>query len=344
MIDTSAILARVDLVALVEKYTRLKKAGKEWMGLCPFHEERSPSFTVAPDKGFVHCFGCGAHHNAIGVVMELDGKTFLEACEALGGDRLDVRERKPIVRALRSEVPGAQWIPTIPPEDAPQIMAGEKIALWNPKRDRLWYLTPTRADIYRDLAGRRIGYVLRVEFDDGKKVTPQVTWCIGPDGKAQWCTRPFLSPKPLCGLDELAAKPQAPVLIVEGEKCRAAGAGALPMYAVLCWPGGSKAVPNVDWSPLAGCDVVLWPDADAAGWSAMLGEEHSDGRVVEGVAQHAVRAHCASARVIDTRGMPKGWDIADALNDGWTPRQLAAWAASRVIEVDVRFESNRKAA
>ncbi len=135
------------------------------------------------------------------------------------------------------------------------------------------------------------------------------------------------------------------MLVVEGEKCALAGAGALPPYAVIAWPGGSKGIKRVDWSPLLGRDVVLWPDADDAGRQAMLGYEDYSGRLHEGVAQLAWRAGARSLRLVDPDGQPKGWDIADALQlDGWTPRQLAAWAASRVVDLEVEFDPQRRAA
>src|SRR5262245_60784655 len=82
-IDTESVLRNVELHALVSGYVRLRRAGTEYQGLCPFHQEKSPSFTVNVQKQFVHCFGCGAHHDAIGFVMAMTGKTFLEACAQL---------------------------------------------------------------------------------------------------------------------------------------------------------------------------------------------------------------------------------------------------------------------
>jgi hypothetical protein len=62
----SELLARVDVVEVVGKYVQLKKGGANYMGLCPFHGEKSPSFSVSPTKQFYHCFGCGKNGNAIG--------------------------------------------------------------------------------------------------------------------------------------------------------------------------------------------------------------------------------------------------------------------------------------
>jgi len=369
VIDRASILAQADIVALVERYcgVTLKKHGKEYRALCPFHSESSPSFYVNTEKVFAHCFGCGAHYDAISLVMHFTECSFLQACEVITGRRLAPDVRNPIKRAERvsrdRDMP--LWVPILPPDDAPVIVPGVEFALWNPNRNREWRCTPTRADAYRDARGALLGYVLRVEFDDGKKVTPQVTWCVGPDGSQRWCSQPFPRPRPMCGLDDMALERIAisgpdgrrfvlarrgdiveldrgeemasvglrPVLIVEGEKCRAAGAGALPTYAVASWPGGSQGIGYVDWSPLCDRDVILWPDADEAGQGAMLGKVRPDGMSIDGIAQHAARAGCRSIRVIDTQGMPKGWDIADAIDEGWSPRQLATWAASRVRDV-----------
>lgn len=340
MINTVALLARVDLVDLVERRgVQLKKQGSELVACCPFHEERSPSFTVVAKKGFVHCFGCGAHYDAIGFLMAMDGYTFVEACEKLAGHDLGDATRK-AVRTVRQRVddkPVELWVPVYPvPDDATRWTADVPGRVWNVKRGSWWNVTPTRADAYCDADGALMGYVIRVEMSDGKKITPTVTWCVGPRGTAQWCLQPFPEPRPLMALDELTARPDAPVLVVEGEKCRAAGAGALPMYAVTAWPGGSHGVKHADWSPLADRDVVLWPDADPGGLGAMLGYVDGSGLIHEGVAQLAHRAGACSLRVVDVTVMPKGWDIADALSDGWTAKQLAGWAKGRVRAVEVQ--------
>ena len=68
---------------VVGRRTQLKKAGREYKACCPFHDEKTPSFTVSPGKGFYHCFGCGAHGTAIGFLMEFDHMSFVEAIESL---------------------------------------------------------------------------------------------------------------------------------------------------------------------------------------------------------------------------------------------------------------------
>ncbi|WP_186121659.1 DNA primase [Burkholderia gladioli] len=77
------LLNRVDIVDVVGRFVQLKKGGANFMGLCPFHNEKSPSFTVSPTKQFYHCFGCGAHGTAIGFLMEHAGLSFPEAVQEL---------------------------------------------------------------------------------------------------------------------------------------------------------------------------------------------------------------------------------------------------------------------
>lgn len=77
------VVARTDIVELIDQRVPLKKAGKNYQACCPFHNEKSPSFSVSPDKQFYHCFGCGAHGNSISFLMEYDQLEFVEAIEEL---------------------------------------------------------------------------------------------------------------------------------------------------------------------------------------------------------------------------------------------------------------------
>ena len=77
------LIARADIVEVIGRRVQLKKAGREFKACCPFHDEKTPSFTVSPGKGFYHCFGCGMHGTAIGFLMEYDHMSFVEAIESL---------------------------------------------------------------------------------------------------------------------------------------------------------------------------------------------------------------------------------------------------------------------
>ncbi len=77
------LLSRTDIVELIGEYVPLKRAGKEYTACCPFHDEKTPSFTVSPAKQFYHCFGCGAHGTALGFLMEYEHMDFVEAVHEL---------------------------------------------------------------------------------------------------------------------------------------------------------------------------------------------------------------------------------------------------------------------
>ncbi|HEX7954121.1 MAG TPA: DNA primase, partial [Burkholderiales bacterium] len=77
------LLNRVDIVDVVESYVPLKRSGSNYAARCPFHSEKSPSFTVSPTKQFYHCFGCGAHGTAVGFLMEYGGMGFVDAVKDL---------------------------------------------------------------------------------------------------------------------------------------------------------------------------------------------------------------------------------------------------------------------
>ncbi len=100
------IRSRVDIVAVIGQHVQLRKAGRSWKGLCPFHGEKTPSFNVTPDKGFFYCFGCHKKGDAFTFVMELNGKTFHEAAEqlaAMAGVTLPEVEDNPAARRARGE-------------------------------------------------------------------------------------------------------------------------------------------------------------------------------------------------------------------------------------------------
>ncbi len=106
------LVTATDIVEVIEHYVPLKRAGKEFKACCPFHDEKTPSFTVVPDKQFYHCFGCGAHGTAVGFLMDYANLEFTEAVEELarragrevpresGGERGPRDDIEPIFDAL----------------------------------------------------------------------------------------------------------------------------------------------------------------------------------------------------------------------------------------------------
>ncbi|HZU89360.1 MAG TPA: DNA primase [Stellaceae bacterium] len=108
------IRSRIALGALVGRHVKLTRRGREQVGLCPFHREKTPSFYVVEDKAFFHCFGCGAHGDAIGFVMRVDNLDFIEAVEKLAHEaglavpqasreeRREARRQKTLLEAIEA--------------------------------------------------------------------------------------------------------------------------------------------------------------------------------------------------------------------------------------------------
>ena len=204
-------------------------------------------------------------------------------------------EAAPKPRLIASREP--EWVSVEPPADdlAPSSFAvrGEE---------------PTTVWTYHAADGAPIGYVCRYDRD-GKKQVLQWTYgrMEGAEGPDTWALKHFSKPRPLYNLHEALARPDAQLVIVEGEKCADAAAKALPNQVCMTWPGGAQAVKHANWAPLAnrGRKVVfLWPDADDPGRQAMT---HA------GEALHMMGY---DVTMLDVEGREPGWDVADAVAEG----------------------------
>ncbi|MBF0094599.1 MAG: hypothetical protein HQL34_08655 [Alphaproteobacteria bacterium] len=176
--------SRTPLSALIGPSVRLIRQGREFTGLCPFHVEDTPSFTINDDKGFYHCFGCSAHGDHLDYLQERHGMTFPEAVRTLA-DGSGVTPEVQATTLPRSRQAEAVWTPVLPvPADVPPLVSAKSTAkgvarVYNPKRagtDKDWAtLRPEMTYAYRTIDGTLLGYVLRCTFSDGGKFTPQVT-------------------------------------------------------------------------------------------------------------------------------------------------------------------------
>ena len=193
------------------------------------------------------------------------------------------------------------WRPNVPvPDDAPRTIPrhrlGEPSAVWD----------------YRDAAGRMLGRVCRWDHGDGDKTIMPLSYCEDDDGRRSWRWQHLPAPRPLYGLNRLALHPEAPVLLVEGEKTADAAANPFPDHVAVTSSGGSNAAGKADWSPLVGRHVVIWPDHDEPGR-----------RFAVDVARFAREAGAVSVRVVEVpSAWPDGWDLADVLPIGVTPEIL----------------------
>lgn len=174
---------------------------------------------------------------------------------------------------------------------------------------------PVHVWTYHDATGRELLKVARYETPSGKDIRP---W--RPDG-AKWICKTLPAPRPLYGLDLLAQRPDVPVLVVEGEKCADAARTLLDRYVVITWPGGAKAAPKADWTPLRGRRVTIWPDADPAG--------HAAAKTIVGL----LGSIAVSIAVLDVGERPAAWDCADAVAEGWSAEKLLAFVDQATLNV-----------
>lgn len=201
--------------------------------------------------------------------------------------------------------PKAEWRIIMPvPEDAPAPPA---------KHPTLG--APARRWEYRDAAGRLLGLIFRFDVKGGTKEIRPLAFAEHRRWGRRWRWQLFPEPRPLYGLDRLAARPDAPVIVTEGEKAADAAGELLPDHAAITSPRGSTSAKEADWSALAGRKVTIWPDADEPG------QDYARDVC-------AMLATLAPAPVVaivkPPAGVVKGWDAADALAEGWTAARAAA--------------------
>jgi hypothetical protein len=176
---------------------------------------------------------------------------------------------------------------------------------------------PSRVWEYRDAAGALLFLVAR--FDPPGERKQVLPLACGSDG---WRWRAPPAPRPLYGLDRLAARPDATALVVEGEKTADAAAALFPDMVAVTWQGGALAVAKTDWQPLRVRHVIVWPDADDAGRRAAIA-----------VAQAARAAGAETVSVVKVPSdWPSGWDLADDPPKGVTLDTLRALVAEAMAE------------
>ncbi len=200
--------------------------------------------------------------------------------------------------------PSDEWQVVIPaPTDAPRPPAHNRLG------------KATAYFEYRDGADNVIGYVCRYDRAEGGKLFMPMTWCRHTDRKlTEWRFKSWSMPRPLYGLNWLAASCDAPVLVCEGEKAVDAASQLLPGYVVITSPGGSNAAHKADWQQLSGRQVTIWPDADEPGR-----------KYADAVTKCLHKVGAASVSIINLPvGASESWDAADAMAEGWDEVRTAA--------------------
>jgi len=272
------------------------REGHEWLGERKANGGPGDSWKVNLGTGAWACFASdergGDLVSLYAALNHLNQGAALKQVAALVG----VSDRPVTVldRIKRTELP-AEPIPLNAADPIPHFKLGQPVATYR-YGSAFW--------------------VLRYE-KDGAKTFAQMTWRGG-----QWARKGAEPPMPLYGLELLAKHPDAPVMLVEGEKTCEAARSVLKAYVVMTWAGGANAVKKSDWAPLAGRDVVVWPDADDPGIKAAV----QIATILQPIAKRV--------RVINPEDRGDGWDAADAIAEGWDAKRIAAWATARIRSVD----------
>jgi hypothetical protein len=279
--------------------------GHEYIARNPTrNDQRAGSFSVNISTGRWSDFATGDRGgDLVSLYAYLHGQSQADAARAIAA----MTNGAPHAQAgARTKAPTEPRAITPVPDDAPAPVFRHRE-----------HGTASQHWTYRDAESQLLGYVARFETPGGKQILP-LTWCEEPDGRRHWRWRSWPQPRPLYGLDKLASRPEAPVLVAEGEKTTDAAEQLFPDCVAITSPGGSKAAGQADWSPLRGRRVAIWPDADEPG-----------ARYAEEVAELTRVAGARSVRVVALPAMlPEGWDLADPLPEGITTEALGALVAA----------------
>jgi putative DNA primase/helicase len=238
----------------------------------------------------------GGAGSGIDLLLRRQGWSFVEAARQVEAFLGLVPDHQSTSAGRATSRNGKPWrMPEKPPADAqPPPLNRGATAQW----------------AYRNSSGEVLFWIQRIRLRSGGKAFLHRVWLDGawhrPSRRDAFsCDWP--TPRPLYGLPDLLQRPEAPVLVVEGESTADAAARLFPQHAVLTWANGAKAIAKADWTPLAGRSVTLWPDADAAGLEAM-----------QSLAALLHPLDCQLQLVALPADLPQGWDLADA---DWTARQ-----------------------
>ena len=273
-----------------------KRQGHEWLGETRANGGPGNSWAVNLHTG--HWLHGAGDEKGLDLISLYAARNHIKQGAALKEVRAQVGIDKPVLNLNRAAPP--------PERPAEPIPLGAPEATDSPAYGKL-------------VATYRYGtafWVLRYEKDGEKTFRPR-TWRNG-----KWSWQGYPAPRPLYNLSGLAKEPEAPVLLVEGEKAAEAAASVMGAYVVMTWANGAAAARQNDWSPLAKRDVLIWPDADEPGTKAAAE-----------VASELINAGANRVRVITVDDHTDGWDAADAVAEGWGAAQIAAWAKGRTRSV-----------
>lgn len=312
---------------------RWQPAGHEVQMINPHRSDDSyGSFSINTVSGAWSEFATGDKGgDVVSLVAYLKGYEQGDACRDLAklfgimtGEASPAIEAAPVASAKGTTTD--TWQPVLP---IPAGMMGS-IPKRKPKHPgkivSYWY--------YRDAAGLPLVAVARLEPGQNgrsKDYFPLSVWLDGDTGKREWRWKNLPAPRPLYGLDQLAARSAAPVVICEGEKAADAAVKLLPDHVAICWMNGAEAVGKADFGPLAERDCLIWPDNDQPGADAAqavatalraVGAASVARLDLSGFATFSPSESASELVLVDGGRWDSGDDAADALARGWTARHI----------------------
>lgn len=303
----------------------------------------SISIHVAGSKqGLYSNFETGESGNALKLIQDQlncdHRQAFKWGLEWLSED--SARPRIPSIPVQKNQTSSQQqeWMPTFPAPSPPVDLQAEP---------QLRYMLKGRKEIaryeYKDADGNTLGYVVRLEDKQGNKITPTLTFCAQRESEieskdhdqllipklhsstSQWRWQGFGNDRPLYELDQLKAKPEAPVLIVEGEKTAEAAKVLFSDHAVVTWSGGCGSVHKSDWSVLKDRNVIIWPDNDQPGLKAAVK-----------IAEILNAQGNDQVKTVDLPStLPHKWDLADQLPEGLDAKEILSSSITSRTSVEI---------
>ena len=310
--EIDAVRAQAGLVDTISRHgVKLARKGREYVGLCPFHKEKTPSFTVNEDKGFYHCFGCAAHGDVIAFVMGFAGRSFREAVEDLRGGS-GTMSPEAVRRAAERQRHAEAERRRLDEQDAQQ-RTGSALEIWR----RAVPAPGTLVETYLRARGITIPVPPSLRYLAAAKHKPtglilpaMVAGVQDPDGRVVAVHRTFLSragtakasvsdPRmslgPVAGGAVRLAKANGRVAVSEGIETGLSvlQATGIPTWAALSAPNMAAVILPPDIR-----DVILGPDGDEAGATN---------------AQKAARRLVDEGRAVRIAPAPEGQDFNDML-------------------------------
>lgn len=316
-----------------------QEQGEKYLVRSPFRSDKSPgSFIIYPD-GRAFDFATKEKFDVIDIFAKINNLSTGDALRSLA-EKYGVISNKSNV-----QVPSPKASPNVVPNAFPLPSA----AFFVHSEHGL----PSQTYCYKDLQGRVIGFVARYETPDQVKKKHFCPFSIAFDahGKPGWkkSSVGWKNVPPIYGLEKLKSNPEKSVGIVEGEKAVAAASELFPNHVVLTWQGGTSNAAKADWGQLLGRVVdFIWPDADHK-------LDKKTGELLPLHQQPGMKAACEIAAelakvgvntkiVLPPAGVDDGWDLADALDEGWTSEMAQAHLASHMRDVASILSESEQAA